>query len=96
MAEEDALRLKQGDECVQDILPHRLQAGGQNLGDDPAVVPVDHERRETVPLAVNHAPGRGIDAGPPLGRTGEPLAPPGRVHFPLRPLQQPQADLRDR
>ena len=93
VSEEDALGLEQGDDRVEDLLPHRLQAGGEDLGDDPAVVAVNHERREAVPFAVHHAPGGGIDARASLGRPGEPLAPPGGVHLPLGPLQQSQADL---
>ena len=64
--------------------------------DQPAVVAVDHQRREPVAFAVHQAVGGGIDAAPARGARREALAPPGGVHRAVGPLEQPQPDLRAR
>ena len=63
----------------QDGLAHGLEPGRQDLDHQPAIITVDHERRQGVPFGMDHPIGGGIDVAPAGGARGEPLAPPGRV-----------------
>ena len=56
-----------------DVAAHRLEAGGEELHDDPAVVPIHDQRGERVAFSVHHAVGGGVDAGAPGQAGSEPL-----------------------
>ena len=93
VAEQDAVGLEELDQRVDDRLAHRLEAGGEQLDHQPAVVAVHHQRGETVALAVDQPVGGRVDAGSAGRRGGEVLPPPRRVHRAIGALEQPQPDL---
>lgn len=92
--EEDAVRFQDLTHRGEDVAPHGFEAGGEELHDNPAVVPVHDERGERVAFSVHHAVGTRVDAGAPGQRPTEPLHPPCRIDRSRRGLEQPEGDLR--
>jgi len=78
IAEEDSLGCQKLHQRRDDLVPHRLQPGGEELRHDPAIVFVHHQGREAVPLTVNQSPRVGIDVLASEGGIGK-AVPPGRV-----------------
>ena len=94
MPEEDAVGREHVHERGDDVRPHRLEAGGKQLGDDIRPVAVDDERRQSVPLAVHDPPRIRVDPAPAFHARRDALAPPRGVDRPIGALQQAEPDLR--
>jgi len=93
VAQQDPLGLEHPGERRHDVVPGPLQSRREELGHEVGAVAVHDERRQTISLAVDHAPGRGVDAAAPRGRRPDPRGPPGGVDRVRRRAHQPQPDL---
>jgi hypothetical protein len=89
---QDALGPDRLDQSLDDQVLHRLESRRQDLHDEPPVVAVNHEGRNSVAFAMYDAIRIGIDALPAIQRGTNPLGPPAGIQGTFRNLQQPETD----
>ena len=92
MPQQDALGLKHLRDGCEEVVAHRLQAGGKQLRHHPAVVAIDDQGGKAVTLGMDHAIGGSIDGGTSREAGRELLPPPGDVDGPLGALEQAKLD----